>query len=71
MSHAYEVVKEMNLNTDHSGSGYRIAEDRSKEMISEGQKKDRISAHIEEIIRSLNKAVAAFHRRHISDGIGL
>ena len=44
--HAYEVAKEMNLNTDHSDSGYRSAGRRSVEMILEEWMKDRISWYL-------------------------
>jgi putative transposase len=48
---AYEVIKEMNLDTDHWESDYRGAGRRSLEAILEERMQERISSHLDEMAR--------------------
>lgn len=48
---AYEVIKEMNLATDHDDSDYRKAGRRSLENILEDRMQERISYYLEQMAR--------------------
>ena len=47
----HEVIKEMNLDTDHWESDYRAAGRRSLEAILEGRMQERISSYLDEMAR--------------------
>ena len=49
---AYELIKEMNLDTDQADSDYRTAGRRSLEAILEGRMQERISWYLDEMARS-------------------
>jgi transposase-like protein len=46
---AFQVIKEMNLNTDQDDTDYRTAGRRSLETILEGRMQERISFYLEEM----------------------
>jgi len=48
---AFQVIKEMNLDTDQDDSDYRAAGRRSLEVILEGRMQERISWYLEEMAR--------------------
>jgi transposase-like protein len=48
---AYEVIKEMNLDTDQENSGYRSAGRRSLETILEERMQERISWYLDQMAR--------------------
>ena len=48
---AYDVIKEMNLDTAHWDSDYRSAGCRSLETILEGRMQERVSYYLEEMAR--------------------
>lgn len=49
---AYEVIKEMNLDSDHTDSDYRSAGRQSLEVILEERMQERISYYLEEMARA-------------------
>lgn len=48
---AYQVIKEMNLDTDQWDSDYRSAGRHSLELILQGRMQERISSHLDEMAR--------------------